>query len=207
MSKPSSRGTPSERVKSLPTDKPRVFDTYLRALEKLAAIAPEVQALEEEVADREVELLGRILALMTPVVDRLAKPVVLHEPWLDESETTGPGRPLREPGLVLLRSFKQERDESGASVHKSQGLVLARGGRLLEFEETARWTEPHHQQAVWRVESWPVEVTPAFARSRLPSILAAILDALRESLATEVDNKRELKERLLRLAEAERALG
>src|SRR5581483_5840184 len=104
-------------------EKVKVFDTYLRALEKLAALTPEVAELEAEVAEREVELLEKILQLMEPVVERLAKPIVLHEPWLDDAQAAGtPGRALREPGLVLQRSFKQAREENGAYVHKSQGL-------------------------------------------------------------------------------------
>jgi hypothetical protein len=206
MSKTSSRGTPSERVKTAKDDKLRVFETYLRALEKLSSLTPDVEALEEEVAGREVEVLKKVLALMAPVVERIARPVVLREPWIDDS-VAHEGHALREPGIVLSRSFKQEREKTGSHLHRSQGLVLVARGRLIEFEETARWTEPERRDATWRVEASEVDVTPEFARERLAPILAAVLDALREALATEVENKRELKERLLRIAEAEKALG
>src|SRR5437016_3459829 len=103
------RGTPSERTRALQSEKPKVFDTYLKALERLSAIAPHVEELEEEVAEREVAVLTKVLALMEPVVARIARPIVLNEPWLADGDASRVGHPLREEGVILVRSFKQER--------------------------------------------------------------------------------------------------
>lgn len=182
----------------------RVIETFLRALEKLSGLAPQVEALEEQVAAREAAVLGRILALMQPVFPRLAQPIVLVEPWHEDKRK---GAPLREPGILLTRSFQGSRDEAtGDNLHVQHGLVLLDRGRLLEFDATARWTNGAGKDASWSVQAVEVPITTEFASKHLRAILAGVLDALREALAREHEEKRDLKERLARLAEAERAL-
>lgn len=184
----------------------KVVDTYIRAVEKLSRLVPEVDALEAEVAGREAELLKKILALLVPILPRLVAPISFNEPWLDGKEKGTP-RALKEPGVLVDQTFSHHREEAGRHVHRSLSIVIDARGRLLLVHETARWTEPTHADIRWDIEASEAEVTPALAREHLPNILAGVLDVLRRRLARDLDDKRELKERLDRLAEAERALG
>jgi hypothetical protein len=198
-------GPDSERQDSDP-EKPeplRILDTYVRALEKLSRLAPEVTALESEVAAREAVVLRRILGLLDPVFPRLAGPLVIREPWLDGR---GEGVRLREPGAFLVRNFQGSRDANGRNVHVTKGLVLLSRGRLLEVDATARWSDATGADASWHVQTTEVEPTPEFAAANLRATLAGVLDVLREALVRAHEGKRELRERLERLAEAERAL-
>src|SRR2546421_12537403 len=77
----------------------KVIDTYIRAIEKLSRLAPEAGALEEEVAEREAEVLTKIIALLEPVLVKLVGPVTLREPWLDGSAKGNP-RSGNLPGVI-----------------------------------------------------------------------------------------------------------
>jgi hypothetical protein len=184
----------------------RVVDTFLRAMEKLTHLAPEVQALEEEVAGREAVVLDKIMTLMGPIFDRIAKPIILREPWADPQKSTGQ-KALREPGIILVEDFQHSRESDGSHLHTSTRTLLVARRRLVEVVEVARWKDENEGSRVWKVETAEVGVTPDFARVNLRTILTAILDALRDALAHDIRDKRELKERLNRLEEAERALG
>ncbi|MBI3723148.1 ABC transporter ATP-binding protein, partial [bacterium] len=128
--------------------------------------------------------------------------------------------------VQILRMVKALRDEKKtavlATIHDlnlaatcADRIVLLSRGRLLEIDESAEWTDVAHAGATapppagatWRVETSEVELTPAFAKKHLKTILAAILDSLRDALSQEVEGKRELKERLARLSEAHKLLG
>lgn len=184
----------------------KVVDTYIRAIERLSRLVPEVTALESEVASREAEVLGKILALLGPVLPKLVGPVTLREPWLDGSQKGTP-RTLKEPGVVVERTFSQHREAPGTHIHRSLLVVINERGRLALVNETAQWTEPQRSDIRWEVESNEIEITPAFAAEHLRGVLAGILDVLRVRLARDLEGKRDLRDRLERLDEAERALG
>lgn len=185
--------------------KAKVIDTYLRAIDKLSRLVPEVAALEEEVAHREAVVLEKILALLVPVLPRLVGPIALREPWLDGKEK-GNGRILREKGVIVEQTF-EHRESAGLQLHHSLRIVLNERGRLVAVDETAQWTEPSRADVRWNVEAAEVAITPEFAAEHLRGVLAGILDVLRDRLAKDLEDKRDLKDRLVRLEEAERALG
>jgi len=184
----------------------KVVDTYIRAVEKLGRLVPEVDALAEEVAAREAEVLKKILGLLAPILPKLVGPVVLREPWLDGAQKSAP-RTLKEPGVVVERTFSQHRENAGSHVHRSLLIVLDERARVIVVNETAQWTEPSRTDIRWDVESTIVEPTAEFAAEHLQGVLAGILDVLRARLGRDLEDKRELKDRLARLEEAERALG
>lgn len=209
LSKPApGRPAPHAKPASTKTDGARVkiVDTYIRALQKLGSLIPEVAALEDEVRNREAEVLGKLIALLLPVLPRLVGPVLLHEPWLDRKELGVP-KTLREPGIVVERTFSQHREGEGTHFHHAQLLVVNERGRLLSVEETAQWTEPARTDTRWNVETSEVEVDPEFAAEHIRGVLAGILEVLRDRLASNIDDKRDLQGRLERLEDAERALG
>jgi hypothetical protein len=196
--RPDTSGAKDGRVK--------IVDTYIRALQKLGSLIPEVAALEDEVRNREAEVLGKLLALLVPVLPRLVGPVLLHEPWLDRKEQGVP-KTLRELGIVVERTFSQHREGEGTHFHHAQLLVVNERGKLMSVEETAQWTEPARTDTRWNVETSEVEVTPTFAAEHIRGVLAGILEVLRDRLSHDIQDKRDLQDRLERLEDAERALG
>src|SRR5687768_15905212 len=96
--------TGSNPVSPISTASP--LDTFLRGLDKLTALAPDMRALEDTVASREADLLRKVLVLLDPVFSRLATTIAFREPWLDQREP-GQGKKLREKGVVLFRNFHQ----------------------------------------------------------------------------------------------------
>ncbi len=196
-----------------PTKKPRILDTFLRALETLAQLAPEVTALDEELAGREEEVLRRVLELVRPILPRLARPIILKEPGLDGATAAGgsPGeRRWRDDGIVVTKKFQQDRDVQDRSQrYSASAVVLVAPGKLVEIEETARWSEreTHHRDAVWRIESREVEPSPHFARENLKRVLASLLDALTETIKREHGRRKDLLSRLTLVEEAHKALS
>jgi hypothetical protein len=196
----------SKPATTKPEGKVKIVDTYIRAIEKLAALTPQIDALEAEVRDREVAVLEKILELLRPVLPRLVGPIVLKEPWADGSARSSP-KSLKERGVVVARTFADHRESTGAQIHRSNLVVVNEHGKLLTVDETARWTEPARTDVFWNIETQEIRLTPEFAAEHLREVLAGLLDALRERLSRDLEDKRDLKDRIARLEEAEKALG
>ncbi len=157
----------------------RILDTYLRGIERLAAVAVEVEALEREVAGREAEALRALLDALRPLVPQLARPVSIREPWLG----SGVDRPFRERGVPVTQSFQQDREAGGRITHHGEVLLLLEDGRLLELQLHGSWREgPPVTEATWRVEASERALTPTWARANLRAVLVGLLDCLREAL-------------------------
>src|SRR5579883_659356 len=93
----------SKPAATKPEGKVKIVDTYIRAIEKLAALTPQVDALE------------KILDLLKPVLPRLVGPIVLKEPWADGSARSSP-KSLKERGVVVARTFADHRESTGAQI-------------------------------------------------------------------------------------------
>src|SRR5688572_11429041 len=154
--------SPMTMAKPSSKSPPKVIDTYLRAIEKLSSLMPEVAALEAKVAEREAEVLEKILALLKPVLPRLVGPISLREPWLEGAQKGSP-RTLKEPGIVVERTFSQHREQPGKHIHRSLLVVVNERARVVLVHESAEWTEPARADVRWEVESSEVAITPAFA--------------------------------------------
>jgi hypothetical protein len=184
----------------------KVLDTYLRGLKRLIGLAEEVDALEGDVSEREAGALRRILSHFAPLVPRLARPISIREPWLDD----GPEKAFREPGVLLINSFQQDQGPRGHVTHHAYQVVLLAGGRLVELTLEGSWTQGEDREvrdASWHVESRECEPDPEFARKHLRSILSGILDALREALVRGRADRDELKRRLALLEEVDEILS
>jgi hypothetical protein len=194
----------SKPAASTKDGKLKVVDTYLRAIHKLSSLAPEVAALEDEVKGREAEVFSQLIALLKPILPKIVRPVTLKEPWL---VGVGKGTPktLRDKGAVVENTFEHQ-ESQGTHFHHATLLVVNERGRLVSVEEHAQWTEPGLKDCRWNVETSEIDITPDFAAEHLRGVLSGILDVLRDRLSSDLAEKRELKARLERLEEAERAL-
>jgi hypothetical protein len=168
-----------------------------------------VQELEDELAEREGEILEKILALLKPVLPRLAAPIPFREPWLDGDAAGSAmlGERRFRDGLILARKFQRDAKD-GRLHHRSSEIVLDVEGCLFEIEQTASWREGGEgpRDGVWRIESHEVAPTPAFARENLRRILTTLFETLRERLKREVDRKNDVLERLAVIEDAVKVL-
>lgn len=185
----------------------KVLDTFLRGLKRLAGLVEELGALEQEVAGREAEALGEIIAHVKPLLPRLVRPVSVREPWLGPAPDDAEGRAH---GLVLAQSFQQDRGANGRITHQGELLLLDPEGRLVELTAHGAWTETNAGGAVtdasWRVESHERLITPEVARRALRPTITGLLDALRDAIVRGRAERTELKRRLDLLQEVDGVL-
>ncbi|MBX3465580.1 MAG: hypothetical protein KF878_01610 [Planctomycetes bacterium] len=181
----------------------KVLDTFLRGLQRLSTLADDLASLEEEVAGHEAEALERVLEQVRPLLPRLARPVVVREPWrADDTEAH------RVEGVVLAQNFQQDRAAGGRISHRGDMLLLDAEGALVELTVSGSWTEgPPVTGATWRVESHARAITPALARRALRPALTGLLEAVREAIVRGRADHSELERRLALLREVDEVLG
>lgn len=188
------------------SDGVKVLDTFLKGLKKLAAVAGEVDALQDEVAGREADALAALVAEVRPLLPRLVKPVSVREPW---HRGGGEGTTWREPAVLLGQSFQQDREDGGRLTHTGSLLLLTGDGRFVELALEGQWTEAGERvtEARWHVEARERPVDGPFARGHLRTVLTGLLDALREAIVKGRAEREELRRRVELLVEVDAVIS
>lgn len=183
-----------------------LFQEFMDAIERAAAVGEKVAKLKEEVTEKEADALGKILDKVKPVVQYFDYPI--------EDGRHHSGHQLhkwrvfhyKEPGIVLVDNFSQEyTDKDWRGIYTGSQLILTRSGALVILNRKGEWSNWQGEESYWDASATEVLPDEAIRRFGFAEIVKGLVDEFKQALIR-AEKKQETLEARMALLEQVRAV-